>query len=668
MGIEERILGFLTAGKWRLRTSLIVLLLLATLVPYLVLGFGLVLYRVPAIAEEERQHIRQEAETLARYFELLLGGVEGRLGMLATRAVDITQDQLASLIDAAFAEGGFQAIYLLDESGRVLHAALPGSMAGARINLRGADFSQNPLYLLQRELGWRVWSDRYLSPVTGNATVGLAVPGGPYVLLGEMKQGFADEWVAVAVEELNEPVMIIDRAGELVAGRRLSEADALRNWLPQLPAVPGSGGSMTVRMDLGGGEYEAGLARSGRLGWTFVTTVPAGLDNKRIRISVLTVVIGVFATLLVSLALAPLWASRLNESVRLLARRTHELAKGEYAGSPVGSRIIEFDALSADMESMAKAVQQRQEALEQSEERLRHTLDTVEQLNLGLESRVERRTAALAKSNRELAAAMETLKMAQGELLRNEKLAALGNMVGGVAHELNTPIGNGVMAVSTLHDDVRRFRHEMAAGLRRSTLDRFVDRLEAGAEIAQRNLERANELITSFKQVAVDQGSARRRRFELAGAVREILLTLQPMLERASCTVQVDIAPNIEMDSYPGPLGQVIANLVSNAVMHGFEGRAGGCLELTAAPAGDGQICILISDDGIGISPDVVDRIFDPFFTTRLGRGGTGIGLHVVWNAVTVVLGGTVTVASTPGRGTTFRIMLPLEAPRPDAA
>jgi signal transduction histidine kinase len=140
------------------------------------------------------------------------------------------------------------------------------------------------------------------------------------------------------------------------------------------------------------------------------------------------------------------------------------------------------------------------------------------------------------------------------------------------------------------------------------------------------------------------------------------------MLDRAGCAVQVDIAPHIEMDSYPGPLGQVIANLVSNAVMHGFEGRESGSVALTAAPAGEGQICLLVSDDGIGISPEVVDRIFDPFFTTRLGRGGTGIGLHVVWNAVTAVLGGTVTVASTPGRGTTFRIMLPLEAPRPDAA
>lgn len=291
------------------------------------------------------------------------------------------------------------------------------------------------------------------------------------------------------------------------------------------------------------------------------------------------------------------------------------------------------------------------------------TLQTVQRLNLELESRVERRTEDLARANRELSHAMATLKMAQAELVRSEKLASLGNLVGGIAHELNTPIGNGVMAVSTLHDQVRDFRREVAAGLRRSRLESFVDRVERGSAIAMRNLQRANELIASFKQVAIDQTTVQRRPFVLSEVVDEILLTMQPTLRRTPCRVETRIAAGLALDSYPGPLGQVLTNLLTNALIHGFEGRQHGLLEISAEACGEGQVCLSVADDGVGIPADMVDRIFDPFVTSKLGRGGTGLGLHIVWSTVTAVLGGSISVDSAPGQGTRFRIILPVTAP-----
>ena len=119
------------------------------------------------------------------------------------------------------------------------------------------------------------------------------------------------------------------------------------------------------------------------------------------------------------------------------------------------------------------------------------------------------------------------------------------------------------------------------------------------------------------------------------------------------------------MDSYPGPLGQVLTNLLTNALLHGFEGRTSGQVDITAERQGDGRVCLEVADDGMGIAPGMLGRIFDPFVTSKLGRGGNGLGLHIVWNTVTGVLGGSISVDSKPDRGTRFRIILPVVAPSP---
>ncbi|MGB7536894.1 MAG: HAMP domain-containing sensor histidine kinase, partial [Azonexus sp.] len=196
-----------------------------------------------------------------------------------------------------------------------------------------------------------------------------------------------------------------------------------------------------------------------------------------------------------------------------------------------------------------------------------------------------------------------------------------------------------------------------------SRLEAFVERVERGSEIAVRNLQRANELIASFKQVAVDQTSVQRRPFILSEVVDEILMTLQPTLGRTPYKVRSEIAAGLAMDSYPGPLGQVLTNLLTNALVHGFEGRGKGLIEITGEPGDDGQVCLTVADDGTGIPAELLGRVFDPFVTSKLGRGGTGLGLHIVWNTVTVVLGGSISVDSIPGQGTRFRIILPVIAP-----
>ena len=179
----------------------------------------------------------------------------------------------------------------------------------------------------------------------------------------------------------------------------------------------------------------------------------------------------------------------------------------------------------------------------------------------------------------------------------------------------------------------------------------------------ERNLQRAAELIGSFKQIAVDQSSYQRRGFELAEVVQEIAVALRPTLRRGGVTLVDDTPPGLRMDSFPGPLGQVLINLVNNAVVHAFEGGAGGRVLIGAEALGGDRVGLWVEDDGRGIAPEHLRQIFDPFFTTQLGQGGSGLGLHIVYTLVTGLLGGRISVQSAPGRGTRFHIELPCRAP-----
>jgi PAS domain S-box-containing protein len=295
--------------------------------------------------------------------------------------------------------------------------------------------------------------------------------------------------------------------------------------------------------------------------------------------------------------------------------------------------------------------------------REREIENQIRELNHELEERVRRRTDNLEMSNAELANAMGSLKNAQGELLRAEKMAALGSLVAGVAHELNTPIGNSVTVSSTVEEWILKMDEELKSPKpRRALLLSAVTACMSGTEILRRNLERAAELVTSFKQVAVDQSSNQRRKFDLRYSIEEVLLTLRPMYVKTGFRLEHDLEPKIDMDSYPGAIGQIVTNFVTNALAHAFDGRDTGVMRIEVHRRDD-QAEIVFSDDGVGIPEQYLKRVFDPFFTTKLGKGGSGLGMHIVYNLITDVLGGKVLLTSRVGIGTKLAVTLPLRAP-----
>jgi signal transduction histidine kinase len=262
--------------------------------------------------------------------------------------------------------------------------------------------------------------------------------------------------------------------------------------------------------------------------------------------------------------------------------------------------------------------------------------------------------------------ALAELRAAQRDLVDAERLAALGGLVAGVAHEVNNPIGISLTVASSLASRCAAFDAELdlKTPMRRSRLQEFVNGNRDAAQQLVANLQRAGELIQSFKQVAVDRSHAERRQFDLREATDQIVASLRPVLRKSGITHAIDIPEGLTLDSYPGSYGQVLTNLFLNAATHAFPDGNGGTVTVIAKTLRDQEVEIVVSDDGAGMPADVLRQAFDPFFTTRRGQGGTGLGLHIVYNLVTQRLGGRVSLDSKLGQGSTLRLTFPRVAPK----
>lgn len=285
-------------------------------------------------------------------------------------------------------------------------------------------------------------------------------------------------------------------------------------------------------------------------------------------------------------------------------------------------------------------------------------------VNAELEERVFSRTKELADINLSLQKTYDELKLTQNEVIQNEKMKALGVLIAGVSHEMNTPLGNSLTVCSSLQDEILNFETVFEDGkVTKSRLKDFNQFLHNGIDLLARNLNRAIEQLTHFKQVSVDQASEQHRNFELKSVIADNVSVLKPQFKHTAHQIVIDVSNGIQMNSYPGALGQVIANLVLNSLIHGFSFDMKGVVSIAANIENEQNLKLIIADNGKGIPEKNLDRIFDPFFTTRMGQGGSGLGLNIVFNIVKSTLGGNIHVDSEEGKSTVFTIIIPLTAP-----
>jgi signal transduction histidine kinase len=449
-------------------------------------------------------------------------------------------------------------------------------------------------------------------------------------LEGRAREAFAARDAAATDEILAETSSLAQTVASLpisplIQAEMVESIDRWRDGLLTTSAGLRSQNLILADMDL----MAAGMTGSARA-LNDVFTTDAGNMSKLVRTILL---VGAAIGLLLGSGTAFLVARSITEPLKRLQGRMIELAADPKAGS------IAEASRRDELGSMAKAA------------------------NFFV-NEIGRREAALRLAKNRADLALAELRETQASLIQAEKLASLGQLVAGVAHEINTPLGAALTTSTALEREVQKLDASVSGGrLSRSEFANSMARLHEGSKLVLTNLGRAIDLVYSFKQVAADQASGERRRFDLKAWLDELLTSLSPLLRKSGAEVEVSCPADIALDSYPGSLGQVLTNLVMNALVHAFPEGQAGHLAISASLTQAGMVRIVFGDDGRGIAPENLPKIFDPFFTTGRDRGGTGLGLHIVYNLVTARLHGSIEVESRPGRGTQFTIHIPPTVP-----
>ncbi|MBN2442620.1 MAG: substrate-binding domain-containing protein [Spirochaetales bacterium] len=319
------------------------------------------------------------------------------------------------------------------------------------------------------------------------------------------------------------------------------------------------------------------------------------------------------------------------------------------------------------LQDQSERLQKKTEELTISNDMLQKSLlerekneEEVRKLNEELEERVKQRTSELNLANNNLTVTLDSLKQMQNELVESEKMAALGNLVAGIAHEINTPIGIGVTAASHLEKETKKiFTNFVEQNITKSDLNTYIETAQEASSMILSNLKRAYELIRSFKDIAVDQSHEEVREFNIKSYIQDILLSLRPRLKKVNHLIHIDCPEDLTISSFPGAFSQIITNLLINTLTHGYDEHDRGTIIITIRK-NDSTLSLIYRDEGNGIEKKHLSRIFDPFFTTNRKNGGTGLGLHLVYNIIRQRLGGTITCKSEKGKGVCFSITIPL--------
>lgn len=355
-----------------------------------------------------------------------------------------------------------------------------------------------------------------------------------------------------------------------------------------------------------------------------------------------------------TLILALLINNKINKPIITILKSIQEIYQSKnYSKRIENLPLVEFDVLAKNINIL----------LTKTEKNIENKTEEHKQIllqNNTLAKKVKTRTDALKESNQELVSTLEQLHQFQGQLVETEKMASLGDMVAGIAHEINTPIGLGVTTSTLMADRLNDIKEAFEnKSLKSSQLKSFLTDGKENIDIIYRNLDRAAKLINSFKQVAVDQSNTDTKNFNIKQLIEEVLLTLKTKLDSEHVHLTLDCPENIMIKSKPGPLNQILINLILNSIIHGFENKPDGSITISVIYLSN-QLHVTYKDDGIGIDESIKAKIFDPFTTTKRGSGGSGLGLHLVYNLVTQALNGYIDFESNTEEGTTFNIAFPV--------
>ncbi|MCP4865713.1 MAG: HAMP domain-containing histidine kinase [Alteromonas sp.] len=368
-------------------------------------------------------------------------------------------------------------------------------------------------------------------------------------------------------------------------------------------------------------------------------------------VQVATIVLIIIAAFLVALKYGQMLANPIQDTNLMLQKVARSR---DYSLRFSASNVREYDHMLDSINILLSRVEEYISKQQQAEREL-------QTLNSRLEEEVNQRTVALKSANGELIQTLEKLHQFQRQIVENEKMASLGDMVAGVAHEVNTPIGLGITASTMMLDRLavidQQFRDKT---LKASAMERFINESRENLNIIYRNLDRAAQLISSFKQVAVDQTSEEAREVNVKQLIEETLMSMRPRLKKVTHTINIDCPETLNVMCKAGPLNQILINLIMNSLIHAFETVENGKIDVIARLTEEQKLKIIYKDNGSGIPASIKKRIFDPFVTTKRGQGGSGLGMHLVFNLVTQALNGNIKLESEEGNGVEFTLTFPV--------
>ncbi len=364
----------------------------------------------------------------------------------------------------------------------------------------------------------------------------------------------------------------------------------------------------------------------------------------------------IFISLFVSTFIAFIIYNKLNHQLLSLSSIIQKIIHHKEYSQRVSPLVFkEFDILGKNINFLLDKMENHLIKQQNIQKQLKKTNDE-------LKNKVGLRTDALKDSNHELLSTLEKLHQFQNQLVEKEKMASLGDMVAGVAHEINTPIGLGVTASTLLSDRITTIKQDFEnKTLKSSQLKHFLIDGQENISIIYRNLDRAANLILNFKKLAVNQSDTEIHTFNIKNLIDEVLFTLKAKIEQKNILVTFSCPEDLIIESKPEPISQILINLIFNTIIHGFENLDTGIIKINIINL-SGQLHINYQDNGVGIDEDIKLKIFEPFTTTKRGTGGSGLGLHLVYNLVTQALNGHISFESEVNHGVSFDIAFPIEA------
>ncbi|MCK8058448.1 MULTISPECIES: ATP-binding protein [unclassified Fusibacter] len=617
-------------------------ILLSLILPLLIISLVAMNFTQSFLLEEAKNNNRQIVENLKTSVEVFFDEPSNTLKLLRDLLISADYLNQDALTFSIFNDNvsHFDHYMIIDRDG-IVEFSYPEDN-----NIIGFDNSSLEAFKKISSGVQEYWSKTYLGTVNNEVSIDYALPLGDKTLVGTIHlKRFIELYSAVAnTKDLI--IGITDSTGTYILHTDYGNVEQRITDPYVNKRILNYDKVSFENMDVYGttllSDYED---------WHVVSYEP--VSHIRDRILTYTIILSmiIFITILVVSVIASRIIHLIKASLQSVLDRTDAIAKGNYELIDSDNSFKEFEEISKNFSNMANQIKSREdEILDKNEEILA--------MNENLETRVSERTLELTNINHELIATIDDLEATKAQLVEAEKLASLGSLVAGLAHEINTPLGIILTMITYEKSLIDELEHKIQSEqVSEIELKNYLQSIKESEELIYSNVTRTCDLINTFKDISKDQTQSELRKIQLSEYLESILISLKPKLKESKLQVNLEIQEEVEMITYPGSIYQVLVNLLFNASIHAYENN-GGKIDLTIRKSED-KVRFIIQDYGKGIQSELISKIFDPFFTTARGAGGTGLGLNITYNIIKQILEGTIQCESILGQGAKFTIVLP---------